>query len=428
MFKVPLIFKNQQFLRLWINQVFLQVGFNLCTFTVFLIIAHRTHSPFVQAQFFTALTLPAFVFGLIAGPIVDIVNRKKLMLITDFLLGILFLIYIFADGRFIILIIIAFLASSVARFFIPAQAATIPLIVGKETLRFANALFLFTLMGSAILGNTIAGPIIEIFGGLGTRGEIAPFLLSSLFVLIGFVLLLGFKEVKVLKLEVPNGTIFRKIFHLFWQTVKEVSGNQKISLPIFLLIFVELNIGILSVVFLEYVRRFLHLPLTAVSGVLMIPLVLGLIFGVAILKKIHKKYGYKQSIYRAVLGIGLLFLILGLLPVLGKGGLGIVLIRLISVVVAFITGILVVVITVQSRTVLQTSSSLQMQGRIFSFLDIMIAIVTPIPVLFIGLIADRISLPGTFFFIGLGIMAVAFLGSRVFFGKAIKGGTMSTPI
>jgi len=419
MFKIPLIFKNKQFLRLWANQIFLQVGFNLCNYTALLILANKTHSPFVQAQFFTALILPAFAFGFIAGPIVDIVNRKRLMLVADFLLAVLFLMYIFAGESLFIFIVIAFLTSSVARFFIPAQAATTPLIVGKEVLSLANALFLFTLMGSVILGYIIASPIIEIFGGLGTKGELAPFLLSSLFVFVGFVLLLGFKEVAVLKPKIPAGTIFKKTFYLFWQTVGEIRVNQKVSLPLALLIFVELNVGILSVVFLEYVRRILYLPLTSVSMVIMAPLIFGLASGVAMLSKIQRKFGYRKSIYGAVLGIGLLFFILGVLPVLSGMDFGIVLIRFFSAAAAFVTGILVVVIAVQSRTILQTNSDVHMQGRIFSFLDIMIAIVTPIPVLLIGFFADKISLPGTFIFIGLGTIAAAFIGSKMFFGKEI---------
>ena len=420
MFKIPLIFKNKQFLRLWANQVFLQVGFNLCNYTVLLILANKTHSPFVQAQFFAALTLPAFVFGLIAGPIVDMVNRKRLMLISDIVLALLFLIYAFAGNNLISFAIIAFLTSSTARFFVPAQAATIPLIVGKEVLNLANALFLFTLMGSVILGYSIASPIIDIFGGLGSNGEIAPFFLSSIFVIIGFILLLGFKDIKALKPDLPQGTIFKKTFFLLWQTVREVRSNRKVSLPILFLIFVELNMGILSVVFLEYVRRFLNLPLTSVSVVLMLPLAFGLIFGLTMLKNIQEKYGYRISIHRAVLGIGVLFFLLGVLPVLGKDDFGILLIRIFTSFSAFITGILVLVISVQSRNLLQTSSHISMHGRIFSFLDIMIALVTPIPVLFIGFFADKISLPGTFVFIGLGTITVTFIGSRMFFGKAIK--------
>ena len=39
----------------------------MANFTALLILADRTHSPFVQAQFYTALTVPAIIFGFIAG-------------------------------------------------------------------------------------------------------------------------------------------------------------------------------------------------------------------------------------------------------------------------------------------------------------------------------------------------------------------------
>lgn len=415
--KAIFILENRQFLILWLNQIFLQVGFNLCNYTVLLILAHRTHSPFVQAQFFTSLILPAFVFGLFAGPIVDMVPRKRLLLIADLVLGILFFLYLFAGNSLLIFIIIAFFTAACARFFIPAQAATIPLIVARERLNIANALFIFTLMGSVIFGYIIASPIVEIFGGLGTRGELAPFLISSVFVFIGLFLLFGFKDVRVVKPRTPAGTLFKKTFYLFVQTAREIKVNKNVSLPILLLIFVELNVGVLSVIFLEYVRRFLQLPHTSVSTVLMMPLVFGLVSGVAMLSKIQKRYGYRRSIYGAVLGIGFLFLALGLLPSLGRWDLGVSIIRFISVISAFTTGILVVVIAVQSRTILQTSSDLQMQGRIFSFLDIMIAIATPVPVLLIALTADKISIPGTFVVIGILIVLVLIAGERILFGK-----------
>ncbi|EKD65332.1 MAG: major facilitator superfamily protein [uncultured bacterium] len=416
-----MILSNKQFLRLWLNQIFLQVGFNLCNYTVLLLLADRTHSPFIQAQFFISLILPAFVFGLFAGSIVDLVPRKPLLLVADILLSVLFFLYIFAGNSLFIFMLIAFLTASCARFFIPAQAATIPLIVERDKLNVANALFIFTLMGSVILGYIIASPIVELFGGLGTKGELAPFILSSIFVLIGFVLLLGFKEVKISKPNTPAGTIFKKTFYLFWQTVREIKINRNVSLPISLLIFVELNVGILSIIFLEYVRRYLYLPLTSVSIVLMVPLVLGLVGGVAMLPKIQKGLGYRRSIYWAVLGIGFLFLILGFLPVLGRWDFGVPLIRFFSVVAAFVTGVLAVIIAVQSRTILQTNSDIHMQGRIFSFLDIMIALVTPLPVLFIGFTADKVSIPGTFVFIGIMIISMLVLGERILFRRETVG-------
>ncbi len=415
---MPEILKNYQFLKLWGNQVLLQVAFNMSNFTALLIIADRTHSPFAQAQFYTALTLPAFIFGLIAGPIVDMTERKRLMLITDFLLAILFFLYVFAIGKIFLIFSIAFFTSSVARFFIPAEAATIPLIVDKKTLNHANTFFLFTLMGSVLLGYTIAGPIIQFFGGLRTQGELVPFILSSIFLAIGFVLRLSLKRIDAPKPYAPGSSIVGKTFILFWQSVKEVRVNRKVAFPILLLVFVELMVGTLSIVLLEYVRRYLELPLTSISYILMVPLVIGLILGVVLLGRIERVYGFRKSIFVSLVFVGLILFALGLIPVIfGKTLLGLVIVRVASLISAFIIGILVVIIAVQSRTILQTSTKAEMQGRIFSFLDVMIAFITPIPVLILGFLADKVSLLATLMFIGFIIMTLTYLGYRFIYKR-----------
>ena len=84
------IAQNTQFIKLWGNQILLQVAFSLTGYTVLLILADRTHSPFVQAQFYTALTLPAIFFGIIAGVVADAFSRKLIMVVTDILLALLF--------------------------------------------------------------------------------------------------------------------------------------------------------------------------------------------------------------------------------------------------------------------------------------------------------------------------------------------------
>lgn len=408
MIKLPSILKNHQFLRLWGNQILLQVSFNMCNYTALLILADRTHSPFVQAQLYAALTLPAFVFGMVAGPVVDMVQRKALMLITDLLLAGLFLAYAFSGASVALIMVIAFLTSSVARFFIPAEAATIPLMVSEETLEHANTFFLFTLLGSVLLGYAIAGPIIQLFGGLRTFGEVIPFILSSILLVIGFILRLSLKKIEMVKPKLPNGTIFKKTFKLFWETVIEVKENKSISIPLYLLVFVEFIVGALSVLLLEYVRRYLNLPLTSVSYILMVPLVAGLLVGVALLSRIQKAHGLAKSITMACFGAGAILLALGIAPVV----LGLFVTRILVVFCSFIMGIGVVVIAVQARTVLQIHAKKEMHGRIFSFLDILIALITPVPVLALGFLADKISILFILSVIGIVIMAVVFAARK----------------
>lgn len=386
--RVPKIFKNSQFLRLWGNQLVLQVSFNMCNYTALLILADRTQSPFVQAQFYAALTLPAFVFGMFAGPIVDMFDKKKVMLISNLLLIIFFFLYVFFNAAPVYMMAIAFLTSSVARFFIPAEAAAIPRLVDKDSLEGANTFFIFTLLGSVLVGYAIAGPIIQVFGGLGTAGELAPFIIGSVLLVVALLFLLSLKKIPVVRLGIGKGTILKETFKLFLQTFKEVGKNKKISVPLGLLVFVEFIVGAMSILLLEYVRRYLNLPITSVSYVLISPLVMGLIAGVIGLPRIERYFGHIKSIFLALLLVGTMLVVMGSIPLFSSTAISI----MFTTAAAFLMGIAVVVISVQSRTLLQVNTRIEMQGRVFSFLDILIALIIPVPVLILGSLADKIGI------------------------------------
>lgn len=375
-------------MRLWWNQLILQVAFNMCNYTALLILANRTHSPFVHAQLYAALTLPAFVFGIIAGPTVDMFDKKKIMILTNFVMAGLFFLYVFSSSNTVLMMLIAFATSSAARFFIPAEAATIPLVVSVESLEHANTFFLFTLLGSVLIGYSIAGPIIQFFGGLGTFGELMPFIISSAALLIGSLPLFWLQKIAHIKPLASKRSLLKNTILLFNQTLKEVRKERGLSVPIGLLVFVEFVVGILSITLLEYVGKYLHLPLTSISYVLMGPLVLGLIIGVICLSSIEKIYAKNQTIFFACLAVGVVFFALGALPVFANMAF----IKGFTMVSAFLMGIAIVIIATQARTILQLNARAEMYGRVFSFLDIMIALVTPIPVLILGFLADKVSI------------------------------------
>ncbi len=388
----------------------------MANYTALLILGNRTHSPFIQSQFYAMLTIPAFLFGVIAGPVVDMVSKKHLMLITNGILAVFFFLYIFTGEQTLPVLLLAFATASVARFFIPAEAATIPLIVKEEELEQANSAFLFTLLGSVLVGYSLAGPIIQLFGGLGTAGENAPFIISSIGMLLGFVFCLLIGHTDQRKLRLPQGSLIVKTFKLFWETVMEVKENRRISLSLVLLIFVELNVGILSVVLLEYVNKYLKLPLTSITYYLILPLISGLVIGMMLLQKVHKGFGTRRSIAIACAGIGILLFILGLLPNFISPDY-VHLLRIFAILSSVATGICIVLIAVQSRTILQLSTPITMQGRVFSFLDVMVALVTPVPVLFLGFFASKVSLLTTFMTFGGLVAVVAFFGNLVYLRK-----------
>jgi MFS family permease len=58
---------------------------------------------------------------------------------------------------------LAFLISAATQFFVPAEAATIPMIVNRSSLLTANSLFTTTMMASVIFGFALGDPLINIF-------------------------------------------------------------------------------------------------------------------------------------------------------------------------------------------------------------------------------------------------------------------------
>jgi len=399
------IFKNTQFLKLWGNQVLLQVAFNMSNFTALLLVNHLTNSRFSVALLYAALTLPAFAVGIFAGAVVDLSDRKKLMLITDVCLAILFALYALASHHLVAILAIAFTSASIAQFFTPAEAATLPLVVSNHQWEKANSLFLFTALGSVMLGYALAGPIIELFGGIGGDGAQFTFLVAGAVTAVGFLLRLSLRTIDTLKPEHLSEKFLISTIKLTAEVVKLAREKEKIYLSLLLLVLVEFNIGLLSILFIDFVRSYLKLATTATSYFLVIPLVGGLVLGVSVLGKVQQKVARGKAIFVSMLVFSLVILVLGVCTLLATTSL----LRILTVAGAFLIGCTIVFVAVNPRTILQENSSPEMLGRIFSLVTISSAAVAPIPVMLIALITEKVPTPTVFIIYG-----IAFLGLSSF--------------
>jgi len=128
------------------------------------------------------------IFGLFAGVVVDITDRKKIIAIINFLLAVCFLSLIPFKDNFVAILTIVFAVNSLVQFYVPAESSAIPLICSRKQLLAANSLFSITLFGSFLGGFGIAGPIINFFG-INFVFLFGAFLLFAAF-LLSFLLLL----------------------------------------------------------------------------------------------------------------------------------------------------------------------------------------------------------------------------------------------
>lgn len=395
------VLRNTQFLKLWGNQVLLQVAFNLCNFTALLLIEQLTSSRFSLAQFYAAMTLPAFMVGIFAGSIVDMTNRKNLMLITDLFLSILFITYAFFTDNFTAILIIAFVSASVSQFFTPAEAATIPMIVKPTQLEHANAMFLFTQLGSVMLGYAVAGPVIQYFGGINNGGAQAAFILGGLLTAVGFFLRLSLKTIEIAQKNILNHQIIIRTLMLTKEVIDETKNNIKISLPIGLLTLMEFSIGMMAILFIDFVKQYLVVPATSTSYFLVLPLIIGLGVGLSFLGLLKRWVTRGKAMFVASVLFGLVVLSLGLSgQILNMEYIGIFTLKVFTVFAAGLIGVCAVFIAVHSRTILQENTPHSMLGRVFSLVTISASAIAPIPVLIVALVTDKLDVTTVFMILG----------------------------
>ncbi|MEO0867195.1 MAG: MFS transporter [Cyanobacteria bacterium J06642_11] len=174
------VLKNRNFLTLWGGQVFSQLADKVYLVLMIAIIASQyevpgqTISGWVSAVMI-AFTIPAVLFGSLAGVYVDRWLKQPVLVLTNLLRGalviVLPLMLWLSQGwgslagvpiSFCLLLVITFLVSTLTQFFAPAEQSAIPLIVEDRHLLSANSLYTTTMMASVIIGFAVGEPLLAI--------------------------------------------------------------------------------------------------------------------------------------------------------------------------------------------------------------------------------------------------------------------------
>lgn len=159
-----------RFRYLWFGQAVSQLGDYIALFAIpFFVFETITTDPAWFGRIFFAETIPAVVFGLSSGILVDRWRRKRIMVVTDLIRAVLFVVLAaLADGRFEgglwTVALLSFLLGTAATGFSAALYAYVPDLVARADLTQANARLRVTQQLFFILGPAISGLIIAGFG------------------------------------------------------------------------------------------------------------------------------------------------------------------------------------------------------------------------------------------------------------------------
>ncbi len=241
------VFRNRQFLVLWSGQVFSQLADKIYLVLAIALIASDYQSagdkigPWVSATMI-AFTIPAVLFGSLAGVYVDRWPKKIALVLTNLLrgglvLGLPLFLWLTRDqpalwgipAGFGALLAVTFLVSTLTQFFAPAEQTALPLLVRQRNLLAANSLYTTTTMALLIVGFAIGEPLLALAARwatqLGFTDDIGKTLLvGGSYAIAGLILLL----LKTGETQAGRSQAENHVLEDIWDGIKYLRKHRRV--------------------------------------------------------------------------------------------------------------------------------------------------------------------------------------------------------
>ncbi len=384
------VLRNPHFLILWSNQIIQQFTFGILNFALVLLVYGLTQSNLAVALVFFALASPVFLFGMFAGVVADLVDRRGLMMLTNLGMSLAILLLLLAKERLFSTLAVAFLISTINQFFLPTESASIPMIVKKNELINANSLFTITLFAAQIGGLVVGGPLILKLG------------FTQIFIVLSIFLFLAFLLVQFLPPLVPNTTSnpsFQKLSGLFINLLEValtrivaglrfIANKRRVAVALLSLGLMEAVLAMLAVLSVGFVKEVLATEPNLLAVILVPPAGLGFAGGALLVARIAQLIRKEQLVLGGIGGMGTALILLSFLPKLVLTTVGFRWAVATIASLGFLVGLFAVMVTVPARTLIQEETPLGTLGRVFSVLAILTAIGASGPILLASSLAD----------------------------------------
>lgn len=420
------VLRNRPFLLLWLAQLVSQIVFNAANYGVIVVVTQVTGSTVMVGFAIVSFTLPAVPFSLLAGVYVDYLDKRLVLWTCNALraiaTGLIVVALIWNPHTVVPLYFLAFVISLITQFFTPAEASSIPMLVGKDELVPALSLFNITLTIAQAIGFLLLGRIIEaIFPpfslSLGfTRVEVQS--IDMLF----FVVAVSYVVCTLLILAIPGrawqheqNTRHEQDLSMgrrMWKIVRhDVSESWRIIRKDHPLFIALLDVSFISVLLLvigelagPYVQDVLHLPAENIS-LIFAPAGIGLVLGGALMPFLTQWWGRTRTIAlgSVLTAAGLILLPAGRFVIAHITVLQPWLLFYIGV-IAFILGIALDMVNIPAQTVMQERTPEEVRGRVFSFQSMFYNAGSIPVILFAGIIADTLGIETVMYILAASVL------------------------
>jgi len=410
------IWGNRPFMLLWTAQAISQTAQNAIWFALMVLIEEATHSTTQIGLAIVSFVLPSIIFTVPAGVLVDRVDKRLVLVSTNWLRAVVVLGYLVFGGSVVALYVVTFVFSIISQFFLPAEAAMIPFLVGRDKLITANSLFNLTFTISQLVGIVFMAPIVIKLFGTGTLF----LLIAALFALCGGLVftLPSRSRTHVEGVAEEEIQAVRRFFSDLRDTWRFLVTDRVATVAM-----VVLTSGAtLTLVTAMLAPRFVVtvLGIRADDTVyILAPAGMGMALGALLMGRLARLARKELLIVAGIGGVAVGMALLALIsplwslifgPTLAMVATSQAVSRIVSqvsavMVIAAVTGFSLSMVLIPSQTVLQEQAPVASRGRIFAVQIMLGNLASLLPLVFVGGLADVIGVPWV-----LGLLALAMFG------------------
>jgi MFS family permease len=441
------VFRNRGFVLLWTAQTLSQLASNMVLAALMATVFQATQSNTANAVLILSFLVPAVVFSVMAGVLVERSDARLIMLATNVLRAVGVIGFIFVGSNVPLILLINLFVATMTAVFAPAELTAIPRIVERRHLMAANSVFVLTINATFAIGFGFLGPLLLTAASA-----------NAVFVVVAVMFGLAAAAIVPLPAVLPAthqefgtgeaGKALRAVFDQVREGIVFVRSNRRIAWSLAYLGIAASLIGVMGAIgpgFATDILRLSEKDFFFVMG----PAGLGAVIGILFLNAYGKSFPRRLTIDIGLVAMGITLVGLAVVkPVVDflspavhpiEEQLPLALSPIISliavvVVIAVTAGVEYAFVAIPSQTALQEELPAAVRGRIFGILNTLLSVASFLPVIAAPAIADVLNIvvpgagiPAVMAALGLGTLWAGLASWRHNARAGLHRGGPSTP-
>ncbi len=398
------VLRNRNFRYLWIGQSLSDFGDGLISLGLLILIERLTGSTTAVATMAVAMALPYVLLGPVAGVYVDHWRRKRVMIVSDVLRGLLVLGYMLGarpNGLWI-LYLVGFLETSVSTFFSPARSALIANILPEDALLSANSLSQMSQVLMRLLGMAAAGAL------LGMTDLYWPMSVVDSLTFFASMALVSLIRVPTVDRKAVVTTTLSDVWREIKVGIQTIFHSRVLTGILMAAGIAMLGLGAINILFVPLLLNDLRVSPTwfsAVQGAQSAAMILSGALVATVAARVKPTHIVSLALVGIGLGIGIISQVHSIWWVMG---------------ILFILGWLVTPLNAAISTLSQTMVGDELRGRVGSSLNMLVTTANIASMAAAGTLADWMGVRNVFILAGGIAVLAGLVSARMFAGQTVS--------